>query len=503
MTLFDFHLHWYPGFQSDRLIRRIEDLSQKYTQLVGFVFDTERVDCWELFAQVWEKLPLSNRGKTDTCIWGDWESTGTRLVFYKGTQAISEENVELLILGEVPDTSSLKGMVREALTSGSRVILPWGFGKWKGGRGQLIREELSNPREGLAIADSCSRPNRGLGAKAISGIYNEFSTIEHLDGSDPLPMPLEEEQFFALGMEGSELLLPADVNEFTRWLQKESPKLKPVSSPPRSAAQSFRRQLRLRRAGFSLVPLEVPNEPGLSDRGDIESATDRYARRFSGEVGRYFLDTQAQITLQLAEELIQQPGEILDIGGGHAQISPHFYKKGWAVSLFASEEACRKRMDRILGSENFRFATGNLLKLPYPDNSFDVVTAFRLVTHETEWEELLEEAVRVSRGVVIVDYPDIRSFNALSRLLFLVKKAVEKDTREFALFNRRKIAGGFSKANASPVGWRPQFFFPMALYRMVGSGWLATRIEGVCRAVGLTRLFGSPVIVAVRKNTLN
>jgi len=191
--------------------------------------------------------------------------------------------------------------------------------------------------------------------------------------------------------------------------------------------------------------------------------------------------------------------EVLDIGGGHAQLAPHFLKEGWSVSIFASSEECRKRPDRILGSENYRFACGDLLHLPYPDDSFEVVTLFRLVPHETDWESLIAEAARVARHRVILDYPDLRSFNLLSRMLFVVKKAVEKDTRDYDLFTRKKIAGAMERAGLSQLKFRPQFFMPMALYRLVGSGRFAVICEKIFRLVGLTSLFGSPVIVSGEK----
>jgi ubiquinone/menaquinone biosynthesis C-methylase UbiE len=259
------------------------------------------------------------------------------------------------------------------------------------------------------------------------------------------------------------------------------------------------RQIGLRKNGFSLQPPRIPSSPGTSDGGDIESATDRYARRFSGSVGKYFLERQAKLTLRLADIGRHPEAEVLDIGGGHTQLAPHFLKEGCSVSIFASDESCRVRPDRILGSVNYRFATGDLLHLPYPDDSFEIVTLFRLVTHETDWEALIEEAARVSRDVVILDYPDIRSFNVLSRMLFLVKKAVEKDTRDYELFSRKKIAAAMDRAGLSDLTWCPQFFLPMALYRLAGSGRLARCLEGIFGAIGLTKLFGSPVIVGGRK----
>jgi hypothetical protein len=51
---------------------------------------------------------------------------------------------------------------------------------------------------------------------------------------------------------------------------------------------------------------------------DLETSGDEYATRFSGEVGRYFLDIQEQSVIDLLKRV---PGRtVLDVGG-HGQIA--------------------------------------------------------------------------------------------------------------------------------------------------------------------------------------
>ncbi len=495
MTLYDFHLHWYPGYQINRFAERLQQVAGNYSTLVGVVYDTELVDCWSELSVAWQFLPLENTEQTDSRLYGELEETGARVALYRGVQAISEENIELLVLGDVPETGPLSSVVSEALAKDSVVILPWGFGKWRGHRGKIILRELEVPRPGLFAADSGNRPNRGIGEPLLKGAFRNLQPGHSLDGSDPLPMEGDEVMAFSLGRKGPDIDdLPPDSIALAKMIRSIGHTLEPFDSP-RPTMDSLRRQWRLRANGFPLRPPPRPAIPGVSDAGDIESATDRYARRFGGSVGSYFLARQAQLTLELADLENHPPGEVLDIGGGHAQLAPHFLAQGWSVSIFASDESCRRRPDRLLGSDNYRFATGDLLHLPYPDDSFDVVTVFRLVTHETDWETLIAEAARVARKAVILDYPDLRSFNVCSRVLFLVKKAIEKDTREYAVFTRRKIAAAMQEAGLVNLHWKPQFFLPMAFYRLAGSGRLAASLEAGFSRIGLTSLFGSPVIV--------
>jgi len=408
-------------------------------------------------------------------------------------QWVSEENLELLVLGSKPDYGPLGSMVSEVSSAGGVALLPWGFGKWTGSRKTVLETVLATAPEGLFLSDCANRPNGGSGG----GVFGKFPAIPPLDGSDPLPVRGDERFAFSGGMAGP--TFDESISDSARWvefLKANAGTLTPVQSGT-TRMESVRRQIRLRRKPLRILPEPPPVGSGASDRSDLESSSDRYARRFGGEVGRAFLDRQGSITLDLAGEALggeTAGATVLDVGGGHTQLAPLFLEKGWEVTVFGSDDSCRMRPDRILGPDSYEFVTGNLLKLPFKDDSFDVVTAFRLVPHESRWETLLEELCRVARKAVIVDYPDVRGFNALSRILFHLKKGFEKDTREYAVFNRRKIRAAFEKGGAGEVVFRPQFFLPMVFHRLTGSARILRIAEGGFEKVGLTRLFGSPVI---------
>ncbi|HEY9504343.1 MAG TPA: hypothetical protein VIQ27_00115, partial [Gemmatimonadales bacterium] len=102
---------------------------------------------------------------------------------------------------------------------------------------------------------------------------------------------------------------------------------------------------------------------------------------------------------------------------------------------------------------------------------------------------------RVARHRVVVDYPARRSVNVASEGLFRIKNSIERGTtRPFALYGRGEVARAFASAGFRVTAERPQFFLPMALYRLAGSTGLARAAEGVARSTGLTALLGSPVI---------
>jgi ubiquinone/menaquinone biosynthesis C-methylase UbiE len=237
----------------------------------------------------------------------------------------------------------------------------------------------------------------------------------------------------------------------------------------------------------------------FSETADIETSSEEYARRFSGRAGEYFLETQSQVTLDLLKP--RSRATVLDVGGGHAQLAVPLVERGCRVVVTGSADICRKRLDRFLAPESFEYLTCDMLELPFEKDSFDAVIAFRLLPHVERWPELLSEMCRVSKGAVLFDYPDSRSFNILYTLFFRAKKALETNTRPFRIFQRRELVEVLEQNGYGKVILRPQFFLPMVVHRLVGSARFSRVLEFAFRALGLTRLFGSPIILKATRGT--
>ena len=235
--------------------------------------------------------------------------------------------------------------------------------------------------------------------------------------------------------------------------------------------------------------------PAASDAAppDIETSSSAYAERFSGPVGAWFLDVQARATLELVGPWAG--GSLLDVGGGHGQLTGPLVEAGFDVTVLASALSCRERVAAWVDAGRARFEVGDLPHAPWPDRSFDVVIAFRLLPHVPRWRELLAELGRLARRAVVVDYPTRRSLNAFSAPLFGLKRRVETDTRPFTVFSDAEVADAFRARGFALTGRSPQFFWPMALHRAVGLASLSRASEDAARVFGLTRALGSPVIV--------
>jgi SAM-dependent methyltransferase len=245
-------------------------------------------------------------------------------------------------------------------------------------------------------------------------------------------------------------------------------------------------------------PRALP-ELRVRETPDVETSSEGYARRFDGEVGRFFLEVQNAAVLDL---LAPWPGaRVLDVGGGHAQLAPPLVERGFRVTVVGSKEVCRERLDRALPPGSFEFRACDLLALPFPDRSFDVVVALRLLPHLESWRELIAELCRVADRAVVLDYPDSRSFNRLYGSLFTWKKAVEGNTRTYHIFQPGEVAAEAARHGFGQPVERRQFFLPMVVHRAVKSAWFSRWSERASSALGLTRRLGSPIVLQVERES--
>jgi SAM-dependent methyltransferase len=230
---------------------------------------------------------------------------------------------------------------------------------------------------------------------------------------------------------------------------------------------------------------------------DVETSSDRYARRFGGAVGAYFLEVQEEATLQL---LRPWPGaSVVDVGGGHGQTTGALVDAGYDLTVLGSDPVCERRVREWTTTGRARFASGDLLQAPFSDRSFDVALSYRLLPHVRRWEALVAELGRLARTAVVIDYPTTRSVNAVAGRLFRLKRGVEGDTRPFTVFADADVEAAFGRHGFVPTGRRPQFLFPMALHRTAGSAVLSRALEGAGATLGLRRAFGSPVILRLER----
>jgi 2-polyprenyl-3-methyl-5-hydroxy-6-metoxy-1,4-benzoquinol methylase len=225
---------------------------------------------------------------------------------------------------------------------------------------------------------------------------------------------------------------------------------------------------------------------------DIETSSADYARRFSGAAGRYLLDIQARAVERALRGIA--PGTVLDVGGGHGQLVDVLRARGFTPTVHGSDAACEANLRELHGQRDCEFLQGDLLSLPAPAQSYDVVVAVRLVSHVERWRRLVAEMCRVARHAVLIDYPSTRALNALTPLLFGMKKQLEGNTRSYTSFAHDELEKAFARNGFVHAVNVKQLFLPMVVHRAARAAAPLRAAEAMARAVGLTAVAGSPVI---------
>jgi 2-polyprenyl-3-methyl-5-hydroxy-6-metoxy-1,4-benzoquinol methylase len=459
---------------------------------------------------------------------------GQSLLLVSGRQVVTQEGIEVLTLmtpATVEDGLSLEETLNAAIAADSLTVLPWGVGKWLGKRGQLVRDRLEASLPGSLQANPQANPGNTDPATPLfagdNGGRPSFWPLPsfcqqrpQLPGSDPLPLAGEVQR---PGSFGFVVAAPADWREHaatpgqrlkawlqSAWLQNDQTLLQPYGRSP-SPWQFLKNQSLLRiNKKLNKSPSQPLNQstPASADKptestptitspfpetADIETSTDAYASRFAGPIGAWLLKIQSDATLKMLRAYPN--ASVLEVGGGHGQLTPGLIAAGHPVTVVGSDESCEKRIRQWVEAGQCNFQVGNVLALPYPDNAFDVVISYRFLAHVDQWQAFVKELSRVSKTAVLVDYPTLRSVNYITPLLFNLKKGAEKNTRPYTCYNEAELLD-YAKTLGLSVGDRyAQFFWPMVLHRILKKPLLSALLEGSARTVGLSRLFGSPIIL--------
>lgn len=231
----------------------------------------------------------------------------------------------------------------------------------------------------------------------------------------------------------------------------------------------------------------------MRESPDIETASDGYASRFSGAAGAYFLGIQdSAVERALGSDC---KGIAVDLGGGHGQLIPLLEKTACDIIELGSDASCHEILAQRHPQATLQKVTGDLLALPFANQSVDLAIYIRLISHIDNWPALIAESCRISRNTVIFDYPSLFSANALTPLIFRVKKGIEKNTRTYRSFSKRQLKAELEKNGFKITRRVPQFMLPMFLHRALKGARFLQIIEKLFQMTGITSLFGSPVIL--------
>ena len=169
-----------------------------------------------------------------------------------------------------------------------------------------------------------------------------------------------------------------------------------------------------------------------------------------------------------------------------------------AIALQIAE--ARGEARNCLLFDNGDFLQGSLFELPLPDRSFDLVIAVRLISHVEDWPRLVAEMCRVARRAVVIDYPSKSALNALTPLLFGLKKSLEGNTRTYASFTRDELCEVFQQHGFRYRSETKQFLLPMVAHRAFKGAAPLRWAESAFKASRLTAVAGSPSILRMDRS---
>jgi ubiquinone/menaquinone biosynthesis C-methylase UbiE len=223
------------------------------------------------------------------------------------------------------------------------------------------------------------------------------------------------------------------------------------------------------------------------------------ALRFSGPIGRYLLESQEALLMEMLAPL--EARTILDVGTGTGRAALGLAAAGaHVVGLDASAEMLRvaRRRATDAGLPPV-FGVADAQHLPLASGAVDAAVCLRLLMHVIDWRRAVAELCRVSRWRVIVDFPAAMSFAALESRARKIGAAAGRRTEPYRVMAERDVMNAFTAHGFRVVHTSRQFVLPIAFHKKIGRLGFTEASERALAAVGLRRLLGSPVTMVAER----
>jgi hypothetical protein len=199
--LVDSHVHFHPCFTWDVFLdsaaRNFSDARRErgvgpespgcllFTECAGAnAFQSLRSTQRPIPARGWR---IDNRDEPDSILLT--HECGETVIIVAGRQIITAENLEVLSLGstaDFPDGQPIRAVLQSVMQHGAIAVIPWGFGKWWGQRGRIVRDLIMHGDLPFCVGDNGGRA-RWFPRPSLFRTADEHG-IPVLAGSDSLPL---------------------------------------------------------------------------------------------------------------------------------------------------------------------------------------------------------------------------------------------------------------------------------------------------------------------------
>lgn len=207
MILADAHVHIYDCFDiADFLDAGLENFElclghlapDSSAQLVLLLTETSRDNYFSKLRQIaqeggqlGERWTLQLTQEEGSLYAKKSDSQGIFLI--AGSQIVTSENLEVLALmtaNRFQDGASLERTAHNVVEHGGLPVIPWGFGKWLGRRGQIVSQFLNQKTcPHIFLGDNSGRPVFWRHSPIFECAKQVGIAV--LPGTDPLPFPRE------------------------------------------------------------------------------------------------------------------------------------------------------------------------------------------------------------------------------------------------------------------------------------------------------------------------
>lgn len=181
-------------------------------------------------------------------------------------------------------------------------------------------------------------------------------------------------------------------------------------------------------------------------------------KRFTGQGGRIIEKREKENVFDILGDV--EGKQVLDLGAGTCRYSIELASKGAEVTAVDISpemlEVGKKKAEKRGVRDKITFVEGDALSTDYEDDSFDIVTAFRLFHLIDDPEALLMEMRRVTKDRVLFDF-----FNLWSMRIFY-NKFMSMDSK---LRRKRKLKNMLIRNGFYNIRIKRDFLFPYGLYR--------------------------------------
>lgn len=127
---------------------------------------------------------------------------GKAVAIIAGRQIVCREGLEVLALGlreVIADRQPIREVMKQVSESPAIAVLPWGFGKWLGKRGEIVRDLVENPPCPFLLGDNGGRLAMLREPRLLRQARDRNLAV--MPGTDPFPFSWDDSRVGTYGIE--------------------------------------------------------------------------------------------------------------------------------------------------------------------------------------------------------------------------------------------------------------------------------------------------------------